>query len=390
MLSLRRDGSPLLRVLPPGRLAHRARPARRRRGRLDPPGHQRGVPHRHGHRRGRELHRADRLVRRGPGHRGAHPAQAARGARLRPRPRYVSERFHVRGRRRRARAGDGRAGAATCRWTGRRPACCTATARTRRSTSRRSTSALPSLLDRGVVFAHAHVRGGGENGRRWWLAGSLQRKQNTFGDFVAAADGLDGMVDGRRIVARGLSAGRPADGRGVLAGTAALARRGRRGAVRRRRQHDARRDPPADGPGVGRVGRPAPCRGLRLDARVQPVRQRAGAGRPAAPARHRRGARPAGHVLGAGQVGRADAGVRVAGRPAAAADGARRRRARRAVGPLRPPARTRPRSTPGCWTRSGGRTAGRPASARSTRRRSRRPSRRRGRRRGRPRARRCR
>jgi oligopeptidase B len=69
------------------------------------------------------------------------------------------------------------------------------------------TADLPSLLDRGVVFAHAHVRGGGENGRRWWLAGSLRRKQNTFGDFIAAADGLDGMVDGRRIVGRGLSAG---------------------------------------------------------------------------------------------------------------------------------------------------------------------------------------
>ncbi len=67
---------------------------------------------------------------------------------------------------------------------------------------------LASLLDRGVVFAHAEVRGGGEGGRRWWLEGSTRHKQNTFGDFVAAADGLaDGVVDGRRIVARGLSAG---------------------------------------------------------------------------------------------------------------------------------------------------------------------------------------
>ncbi len=67
--------------------------------------------------------------------------------------------------------------------------------------------ALVSLLDRGVVFAHAHVRGGGECGRRWWLDGSLRHKQNTFSDFVAAADGMDGLVDGERIVARGLSAG---------------------------------------------------------------------------------------------------------------------------------------------------------------------------------------
>jgi oligopeptidase B len=66
---------------------------------------------------------------------------------------------------------------------------------------------LASLLDRGVVFAHAEVRGGGERGRHWWLDGSKRHKQNTFGDFIAAADGLAGLVDGSRIVARGLSAG---------------------------------------------------------------------------------------------------------------------------------------------------------------------------------------
>lgn len=69
-------------------------------------------------------------------------------------------------------------------------------------------AALPSLLDRGVVFAHAHVRGGGEGGRRWWLDGRLEHKQHTFDDFVAVADGLaEGYVDGDRIASRGLSAG---------------------------------------------------------------------------------------------------------------------------------------------------------------------------------------
>jgi oligopeptidase B len=68
--------------------------------------------------------------------------------------------------------------------------------------------ALPSLLDRGVVYAHAHVRGGGEGGRRWWLEGRLQHKQHTFADFVAVADGLAATyVDGDRIAGRGLSAG---------------------------------------------------------------------------------------------------------------------------------------------------------------------------------------
>ncbi len=67
--------------------------------------------------------------------------------------------------------------------------------------------AIPSLLDRGVVYAHAHVRGGGEGGRRWWLQGRLEHKQHTFSDYAAVADGLAGLVDGDRLATRGLSAG---------------------------------------------------------------------------------------------------------------------------------------------------------------------------------------
>ncbi|HEY0904921.1 MAG TPA: prolyl oligopeptidase family serine peptidase, partial [Marmoricola sp.] len=68
--------------------------------------------------------------------------------------------------------------------------------------------ALPTLLDRGVVYVHAHVRGGGEGGRRWWLQGRLEHKQNTFTDLVAVADGLAGRyVDGDNLTTRGLSAG---------------------------------------------------------------------------------------------------------------------------------------------------------------------------------------
>ncbi|MEO8330331.1 MAG: prolyl oligopeptidase family serine peptidase, partial [Candidatus Nanopelagicales bacterium] len=74
---------------------------------------------------------------------------------------------------------------------------------------------LPSLLDRGVVFVHAGVRGGGEMGRRWWLDGSMHKKMNTFTDFIDVADRLasDGIIDADRIVSRGLSAG------GLLQGT---------------------------------------------------------------------------------------------------------------------------------------------------------------------------
>ena len=67
---------------------------------------------------------------------------------------------------------------------------------------------LPSLLDRGVVFAVGHPRGGGELGRKWWLDGRLEHKTNTFADYAAIADALaDDFVDGSRIVTRGLSAG---------------------------------------------------------------------------------------------------------------------------------------------------------------------------------------
>jgi oligopeptidase B len=79
--------------------------------------------------------------------------------------------------------------------------------------------ALASLLDRGVVFALSHPRGGGELGRRWWLDGRLSAKINTFTDHLAVADWLaDGLVDPDRIATRGLSAG------GLLQG-AVLSRR---------------------------------------------------------------------------------------------------------------------------------------------------------------------
>jgi oligopeptidase B len=66
-----------------------------------------------------------------------------------------------------------------------------------------------SLLDRGYLYAIAHVRGGGEGGRGWWLSGRLGRKRTTFTDFIAAAGTLaaDGWAAEDRIVSRGLSAG---------------------------------------------------------------------------------------------------------------------------------------------------------------------------------------
>jgi len=65
------------------------------------------------------------------------------------------------------------------------------------------------LLDRGVVFAVAHVRGGGEMGRPWYHHGKLMEKRNTFTDFVDVARDLisRGVTSPDRLAARGRSAG---------------------------------------------------------------------------------------------------------------------------------------------------------------------------------------
>jgi oligopeptidase B len=65
------------------------------------------------------------------------------------------------------------------------------------------------LLDRGVMFAIAHVRGGGEMGRQWYENGKLEHKPNTFTDFIACAEFLieTNVTAPKRIVARGRSAG---------------------------------------------------------------------------------------------------------------------------------------------------------------------------------------
>ena len=66
-----------------------------------------------------------------------------------------------------------------------------------------------SLLDRGFGYAIAHIRGGGELGRRWYEDGKLLHKTNTFTDFVACAEHLvaQGWTARSRLIARGASAG---------------------------------------------------------------------------------------------------------------------------------------------------------------------------------------
>ena len=66
-----------------------------------------------------------------------------------------------------------------------------------------------SLLDRGVAFAIAHVRGGGELGEAWYRAGKQEHKQNTFSDFIACAEHLiaQGLTTSKQLAISGGSAG---------------------------------------------------------------------------------------------------------------------------------------------------------------------------------------
>ncbi len=66
-----------------------------------------------------------------------------------------------------------------------------------------------SLLDRGLTFAIAHIRGGGELGKPWHDQGRMLNKRNTFTDFIAAADFLirAGYTAPDRLVIEGGSAG---------------------------------------------------------------------------------------------------------------------------------------------------------------------------------------
>ena len=160
-------------------------------------------------------------------------------------------------------------------------------------------SARLSLLDRGFVFAIAHVRGGEEMGRQWYEDGKLLKKKNTFTDFIVCAEHLIAQryTSKERLFAMGGSAG------GLLMGAVVNLRPDLfKGVVAQVPfvdivTHHARSGHPAHHRRVRRVGQSQRQGILRLHAVVLPLRQRRGQGLPPHAGDHR-AARLPGAVLG--------------------------------------------------------------------------------------------
>ena len=100
-----------------------------------------------------------------------------------------------------------------------------------------------SLLDRGMAYAIAHIRGGNEMGEKWREDGMLMKKKNTFLDFIDCAEYPDrAEVDLKEPLGdRRRQRRRPADGRGRQHAAGPVPRRARRRAFRGRDEyHDGR------------------------------------------------------------------------------------------------------------------------------------------------------
>ena len=126
------------------------------------------------------------------------------------------------------------------------------------STDASFSSSTISLVDRGFVFAIAHIRGGGELGRTWYDDGKLLKKKNTFTDFITCAQYLIDQRYGapKRVAILGGSAGGLFDGRRDESAPRSIYERDRRRSFRRRPEHHVGPLSPAHGDGVRRMGNP--------------------------------------------------------------------------------------------------------------------------------------
>ncbi len=188
-----------------------------------------------------------------------------------------------------------------------------------------------SLVDRGFIYAIAHIRGGKDKGYRWYTDGKLANKVNTFTDFIAAGDYLvaQGLTRRGRIVANGGSAG------GMLMGVVAnMAPELFLGIIADVPFVDVLntmldKDLPLTPPEWPEWGNPITSReDFETIRSLQPLRERRGQAL-SAHLRLRWPHRSARHLLGAGQVGRAPARKKHLRQPDPAQDqhggGARRR-----------------------------------------------------------------
>ena len=197
-----------------------------------------------------------------------------------------------------------------------------------------------SLVDRGVIFSTAYIRGGGEMGKKWHDDGRMMKKKNTFTDFIAAAEHLiarevheQGPAGHRRR-----QRGRPADGRGGQHAPRPLQGGALVRAVRGRDQHHAGRDAAAHRRRVRGVGQSQDRSRVPLHEELQPLRQPGGQGLPDH-ARQEQLQRLAGDVLGAREVRGQAAGLEDGHQPARLPHQHGSGRSRRQERALRPPAR---------------------------------------------------
>ena len=194
-----------------------------------------------------------------------------------------------------------------------------------------------SLLDRGVVYAIAHIRGGGDLGKPWHDAGRMATKMNTFTDFIDSAEGLlkTGWAKRGAIAIEGRSAGgllmgavtnmRPDLWRVVIAGVPFV--------DVLNTMHDE--SLPLTTAEFEEWGNPKIPEQFGWHVGLQPVRQRREEGLPG-DARRELVQRQPGHVLGAGEVGREAPREQDGQEPALPAHEHETRRAWRAVGAVRP------------------------------------------------------
>ena len=132
-----------------------------------------------------------------------------------------------------------------------------------------------SLLDRGIVMAYAHIRGGGDLGKPWHDAGKMLVKRNTFTDFIAVVEHLTaaGLRRPHARRHRRRLRRRTAHGRRHQPAPRPLPRRPLPRPLRRRHEHHARRVASPHRPRIRRVGRPQPGTILPLHAQLLALRQ---------------------------------------------------------------------------------------------------------------------